>query len=138
MVVQTHSRPARPRLVPVGRRRHYPQRAQFWPRSFGQATSYSPLWLNVVFNPVAIAMIHHALSAGLLVAALGWCAWSWRRGRAQARLSAAQENVSVQRGAHYPSIDGTANYYFVRPPGILQNVHWDVGVALTVPIFSGG
>src|SRR5947208_15196919 len=50
-----------PRLVPVGRRRHYPQRAQFWPGSFGQ-----PLWLNqLVYHGVPATQVAYTLmSAG--------------------------------------------------------------------------
>jgi outer membrane protein len=53
------------------------------------------------------------------------------------RLTAGQENVAVARGAHLPSLDLNGNYYLERP-GNLQDVTWDVQLALTVPIFSGG
>ncbi len=53
------------------------------------------------------------------------------------RLSAGQENVAVARGAHLPSLDLNANYYLDRP-GNLKEVTWDVQLALSVPIFSGG
>jgi outer membrane protein len=56
---------------------------------------------------------------------------------AQQRLAAAQENVSVQRGAHLPSLDLNANRYFVRS-GTAHDVQWDVQLALTVPIYAGG
>jgi len=55
----------------------------------------------------------------------------------QKRLTAAQENVSVAQGAHLPSIDLNGNYYF-RRPGVLDDVDWDVQIALTVPIYAGG
>jgi heme A synthase len=41
--------------------------------------SYAPLWLNVVFNPYTIQLVHRALSVGLWVAALGYLIWSIRR-----------------------------------------------------------
>ena len=55
------------------------------------------------------------------------------------QLAAASENVSVARGAHIPSLDLNANYYFWRY-GALQNegINWDFTVLLTVPIFAGG
>lgn len=56
---------------------------------------------------------------------------------AQQRLSAAQENISVARGAHLPSLDLNANRYLERT-GALENVEWDVQLALTVPLYAGG
>ena len=53
------------------------------------------------------------------------------------RQSAAQENVGVARGAHLPSLDLNANRYLERA-GSLENVEWDVQLALTVPLFAGG
>jgi len=41
--------------------------------------SYRPLWLNLVFNPYAIQLVHRALSAGLWIAALGYLVRSIRR-----------------------------------------------------------
>ncbi len=56
---------------------------------------------------------------------------------AQQRLSAAQENIGVARGAHLPSLDLNANRYLERT-GSLENVEWDVQLALTVPLYAGG
>lgn len=56
---------------------------------------------------------------------------------AHERLLAAQENVSVARGAHSPSLDLNANRYFERT-GSLEDVEWDVQLALTIPIYAGG
>jgi outer membrane protein len=55
----------------------------------------------------------------------------------QQRLTAAQENVTVARGAHLPSVDLSANRYLERA-GSLENVDWDVQLALTVPLYAGG
>ncbi|MDO8595586.1 MAG: TolC family protein [Sulfuricaulis sp.] len=55
----------------------------------------------------------------------------------QQRLSAAQENTKVARGAHLPSLDLNANRYLERA-GNLKDSTWDVGIALTVPIYAGG
>jgi heme a synthase len=41
--------------------------------------SYSPLWLNFVFNPYTIQLVHRAVSVGLWIAALGWLIRSSRR-----------------------------------------------------------
>ncbi len=56
---------------------------------------------------------------------------------AQLRLTAAQENIGVARGAHLPSLDLNANRYLERA-GNLENVEWDVQLALTVPLYAGG
>ena len=53
------------------------------------------------------------------------------------RLTAAQENVAVARGAHLPSLDLVANRYLERT-GSLSNVEWDVQLALTLPLYAGG
>jgi outer membrane protein TolC len=55
----------------------------------------------------------------------------------QQRLSAAQENTTVARGANLPSLDLNANRYLERT-GNLKDSTWDVGIALTVPIYAGG
>ncbi|HML15087.1 MAG TPA: COX15/CtaA family protein [Xanthobacteraceae bacterium] len=49
---------------------------------------YRPLWLNFVFNPYTIQLVHRALSAALWIAAFGYLAWSIRRNR-QAVMPAA-------------------------------------------------
>lgn len=56
---------------------------------------------------------------------------------AQRRLTAAQENISVARGARLPSVDLNANRYLERR-GALENVDWDVQLALTIPLYVGG
>jgi outer membrane protein len=56
---------------------------------------------------------------------------------AQQRQTAAQENITVARGAFLPSIDLNANRYLERA-GSLENVDWDVQLALTVPLYTGG
>jgi outer membrane protein len=55
----------------------------------------------------------------------------------QLRLSAARENIAVARGARQPSIDLNANRYLERK-GSLEDVDWDVQLALTIPLYSGG
>ncbi|MCR4302344.1 MAG: TolC family protein [Sulfuricaulis sp.] len=56
---------------------------------------------------------------------------------AQQRLTAAQENISVARGAYRPSLDLNANRYLERK-GNLEDVDWDVQLALTIPLYAGG
>ncbi len=56
---------------------------------------------------------------------------------ARQRLTAAQENVTVARGAHLPSLDLNANRYLERA-GSLENVDWDVQLAFSVPLYAGG
>lgn len=55
----------------------------------------------------------------------------------QKRFAATRENVKIAEGAHLPSLDLNGNYYFERP-GYLNDIKWDVQVALTVPLFAGG
>jgi heme a synthase len=38
--------------------------------------SYQPLWLNFVFNPYTIQLVHRRLSGALWIAALGYLVWS--------------------------------------------------------------
>jgi outer membrane protein len=55
----------------------------------------------------------------------------------QQRLAAADENVAVAKGERLPTVDLTGNYYLDRS-GILEDVNWDVQIALTVPLYRGG
>lgn len=55
----------------------------------------------------------------------------------QSRLTAARENVDIASGERLPSVDLTGNYYFKRS-GSLEDVNWDVGIAVTVPLYTGG
>jgi cytochrome c oxidase assembly protein subunit 15 len=41
--------------------------------------SYRPLWLNFVFNPYTIQLVHRALSVGLWIGVLGYLVWSIRQ-----------------------------------------------------------
>ena len=50
--------------------------------------SYQPLWLNFVFNPYTIQVVHRRLSGVLWIAALGYLIWSVRR-RPQSMVPAA-------------------------------------------------
>lgn len=56
---------------------------------------------------------------------------------AHQRLSAADESIAVARGEHWPTLDLSANRYLERS-GNLENVDWDVQLALTVPLYAGG
>lgn len=56
-------------------------------------------------------------------------------GRSQ--VAAAEEGVSVAKGAHLPSLDLGGNLYLTRP-GLLRDSHWDVTVGLSIPIYAGG
>ena len=50
---------------------------------------------------------------------------------------ASDEGVAIAFGQHLPSIDFLGNYYLKRP-GVLSDVSWDIQLAMTVPIFQGG
>lgn len=53
----------------------------------------------------------------------------------QARVASRQ--IDIAKGGHYPQVDLTSNYYLTRT-GILASSKWDVGVAVSVPLFQGG
>ena len=52
-------------------------------------------------------------------------------------VEAFKSQVSVAQGAHLPSVDLIGNYYVDRPD-LSRNGDWDVGIAVTLPIFMGG
>lgn len=54
------------------------------------------------------------------------------------RYEASDDEVRINRGAHFPTIDLTGNYYLVRPPGFLNEINWDVRINLVFPIWEGG
>ena len=63
---------------------------------------------------------------------------------AVAKRQAAEANVSLQSSGHYPVLSGNATYLSaavgIPPSAVTQgglDRGWDVGVALTIPIFSG-
>jgi outer membrane protein len=57
---------------------------------------------------------------------------------AKERVEASEEEVSVFRGAHWPTLDAVGNYYLKRPSGVLQDIDWDVQFRFSLPIFEGG
>jgi len=56
---------------------------------------------------------------------------------ARKNLESFESNISVAKGAYLPSVDLAGNYYFDRPD-LEKNGAWDVGIAVTLPIFAGG
>jgi outer membrane protein len=55
----------------------------------------------------------------------------------KAQLKAAQEGVSFAKGGHFPQLDLSGNYYFLRT-GASENIKWDAMLGLTLPLFEGG
>ncbi|MBX2995264.1 MAG: TolC family protein [Bdellovibrionaceae bacterium] len=51
---------------------------------------------------------------------------------------AADEEVSIARGGHWPSADVVGNYYLVRPEGFMEDLKWDVTFKFSLPLFEGG
>lgn len=51
---------------------------------------------------------------------------------------AAEEQVRVERGGHFPQIDAIANYHLRRPVVFLEDIKWDAELRLTFPLFEGG
>jgi outer membrane protein len=56
---------------------------------------------------------------------------------AQRNVDAYKSNVSVAKGAYLPSVDLISDYYAERPDQE-KNANWDVEIAVTLPIFTGG
>ncbi len=56
---------------------------------------------------------------------------------ARKNLEAFKSNISVAKGAYLPSVDLIGNYYVERPD-LQKNGAWDVELAVTLPIFTGG
>lgn len=56
---------------------------------------------------------------------------------ARQQTKVAQQQVSISKGGHYPSVDLTSNYYLDRT-GILATSEWDIGVSVIIPLFQGG
>jgi outer membrane protein TolC len=54
-----------------------------------------------------------------------------------ARLEAARADVRAARSGHLPSLHLTGNSYLFRTGGG-QDIDWDIGVGLTIPIYEGG
>ena len=52
-------------------------------------------------------------------------------------LTASQEGISIAKGVRFPGVSLLGDYYFLRY-GSQQNVMWDVGAQLTIPLFTGG
>jgi outer membrane protein len=52
-------------------------------------------------------------------------------------IKVAEKQVDVSKGGHMPSLDFIGNYYITRT-GVLQTSKWDVGLAVTIPLFQGG
>lgn len=57
---------------------------------------------------------------------------------AKEKVEAADEEVSIARGAHWPTADVVGNYYLIRPEGFMNQLDWDVKFQLTFPLFEGG
>jgi outer membrane protein len=55
----------------------------------------------------------------------------------KATAEATEKNVAIARAGHFPSVDLGGDYYFKRP-GLTSDVHWDVTLTASVPIFAGG
>ena len=56
-----------------------------------------------------------------------------------AQVHAAEENISLQRTGYYPVLSGNASYSKdeIDLPPYTMSSSWDIGVALTIPLFNG-
>ena len=52
-------------------------------------------------------------------------------------VKAAENQITIAKGSHYPSVDLIGNYYIDRT-GILATSEWDAGVQISVPFYQGG
>lgn len=53
------------------------------------------------------------------------------------QLEAAEAELTYAKNEYLPKVGLGANYYFQRP-GINADIHWDVSLTLSMPIYSGG
>jgi heme a synthase len=92
--------------------------------------SYQPLWLNFVFNPYTIQVVHRRLSGALWIAALGYLVWSIRR-RPHSLVPAAGlfGLLTIEMAI------GVATLVLGVPPA-LSLLHRIVGVALLAIAFT--
>jgi cytochrome c oxidase assembly protein subunit 15 len=92
--------------------------------------SYQPLWLNFVFNPYTIQVVHRRLSGALWIAALGYLVWSIRH-RPQSVVPAAGlfGLLTIEMAM------GVATLVLGVPPW-LSLLHRIVGVALLAIAFT--
>lgn len=54
------------------------------------------------------------------------------------QTEASDEEVSFAKGAHWPTLDLTANYYLIRPEGFTEDLKWDVLLKMKLPLYEGG
>jgi outer membrane protein len=54
----------------------------------------------------------------------------------KAQVQAAEQTAHVALGGHFPTLGLFADYYPYRT-GVLQPVHWDLGLSLNIPLFQG-
>ena len=54
------------------------------------------------------------------------------------RTQAAGEQVNIAKGAHLPTVDLLGNYYFKRQSEVYQGIDWDIQLAASLPLYSGG
>ncbi|KYG65911.1 transporter [Bdellovibrio bacteriovorus] len=54
------------------------------------------------------------------------------------QTEASNEEVSFAKGAHWPTLDLTANYYLIRPEGFTEDLKWDVLLKMKLPLYEGG
>ncbi len=56
---------------------------------------------------------------------------------ANQQVKLADKQIEISKGGHYPSLDLIGNYYLTRT-GILATSDWDLGLAVTLPLYQGG
>jgi outer membrane protein len=56
---------------------------------------------------------------------------------AVAQREATGEGRAIARGVHFPVIDAVGNYY-LRRPGFLKDLKWDISLQFSLPLFAGG
>jgi len=87
--------------------------------------SYDSVWLNLVFNPYAIQLVHRGLSAGLWLAALLYLAWTIKRNARDAGGAAALFGLLTAQMAI-----GVSTLVVGTPPPALSIAHRVGGVLL--------
>lgn len=53
-------------------------------------------------------------------------------------LEISDEDIAIAKGAHWPTLDVTGNYYLVKPDGLGNDIKWDVQFKAVFPLYEGG
>jgi cytochrome c oxidase assembly protein subunit 15 len=91
--------------------------------------SYQPLWLNFVFNPYTIQVVHRRLSGALWIAALAYLVWSIRRQQSVVPAAGLFALLTIEMAIGVAAL-------VLGVPAALSFLHRVVGVVLLAIAFT--